>query len=80
MERLWTLFHLKLYVLQSVPMPDNFSKNDIMDTAVMCYCKIYTSRIFYHKGIIIAPVQNFTGFNGTNSIFIWYVETTFVLS
>lgn len=39
-------------------MPDNFSKNDIMDTAVMCYCKIYTSRIFYHKGIIIPLVQN----------------------
>lgn len=38
-------------------MPDNFSKNDIMDTAVMHYCKIYTSRIFYHKGIVIAPVQ-----------------------
>lgn len=52
-------------------MPDNFSKNDIMDTAaVMRYCKIYTSRIFYHKGIITAPVQNFTDFNGTNSIFI----------
>lgn len=40
-------------------MPDNFSKNDIMDTAaVMRYCKIYTSRIFYHKGIIIPLVQN----------------------
>ena len=51
-------------------MPDNFSKNDIMDTAVMRYCKIYTSSIFYHKGIIIALVQNFTDFNGTNSIFI----------